>query len=83
MNRTKLALKLFNPDENGVSRWVYKDECVDEYANLKPGNGNPWYRNPGLSHLIIVKEKLKKEKTYRWKFDGLKDKLNNMTATEE
>lgn len=74
MNRTKLALKLFNPDENGVSRWVYKDECVDEYANLRPGNGNPWYRNPGLSHLILVKETLKKEKTIRWKFDGLKDK---------
>ena len=28
MNRTELALKLFNPSEDGISRWVCKDECV-------------------------------------------------------
>jgi hypothetical protein len=82
MNNTELVLKLFNPDENGVSRWVYKDECVGEYANLRPGNGNHWYRNPGLSHLIFVKETLKKEKTIRWKFDGLKEKTPTRPISE-
>lgn len=77
MNNTQLVLKLFNPDENGMSRWVYKEECVGEYASLLPRNGNHWYRNVGLSHLIFVKENLKEKKTIRWKFNGFKEKSSN------
>jgi hypothetical protein len=82
MNNTKLVLKLFNPDENGVSRWVYKEECVGEFTSLLPRNGNHWYRNTGLSHLIFVKEILVEEKTIRWKFDGLKDKTPTRPISE-
>ena len=56
MNRTELAIKLFNPDENGVSRWVYKKECIGEYDDLYPTNGNTWYRNSGLSHYNLERE---------------------------
>jgi len=71
MTRTELALELFNPDENGVSRWVCKDECVGKYASLFPTNGNVWYRNKGLNHFIYEK-KQENGKIY-WRFNGLKD----------
>jgi hypothetical protein len=83
MNNTQLVLKLFNPDENGMSRWVYKEECVGEYASLLPRNGNHWYRNVGLSHLIFVKENLKEQKTIRWKFNGFKEKSSNRPIRKE
>ena len=83
MNNTKLVLKLFNPDENGVSRWVYKEECVGEFSSLFPRNGNHWYRNVGLSHLIFVKETLTEQKTIRWRFDGFKEKTPKRPISEE
>jgi hypothetical protein len=70
MNRTELAIKLFNPDENGISRWVYKKECVGEYEDLYPTNGNTWYRNTGLSHYVFEKENT--SDGIRWRFNGLK-----------
>lgn len=39
-----LFVKLSQPDENGVSRWVSKTEFVDEYAPLMFQNGASWCR---------------------------------------
>ena len=44
MTKTELFLELAQPDEKGVSRWVYATEFVDEYAELKFGNGASWAR---------------------------------------
>ena len=44
MTKTELFLKLAQPDENGVSRWVSTSEFVDEYADLTFGNGASWAR---------------------------------------
>lgn len=71
MNRTELVIKLFNPDENGISRWVYKTQCIGEYKDLYPTNGNTWYRNKGLSHYIFEKEDT--PKGTRWRFNGFKN----------
>lgn len=45
-NGTKpyLFIKLANPDENGQSRWVSKDEFIGEYATLMFQNGADWCR---------------------------------------
>ena len=44
MTKTELFLKLANPDEFGISRWVNVTEFVGEYSNLKFGNGASWAR---------------------------------------
>lgn len=44
MTKTKLFIKLAQPDANGVSRWVSAREFVGEYADLKFGNGASWAR---------------------------------------
>lgn len=44
MTKTELFLKLSQPDEYGVSRWVNASEFVGEYAELKFGNGASWAR---------------------------------------
>ena len=44
MTKTELFLKLANPDEFGVSRWVNVNEFEGEYASLKFGNGASWAR---------------------------------------
>lgn len=44
MTKNELFLKLANPDENGISRWVLVDEFIGEYAPLKLGNGASWCR---------------------------------------
>jgi hypothetical protein len=72
MNRTQLVLKLFNPDERGISRWVKKEELIGEYTSLFPTNGNHWYRLRGLSHLIY--EKKESDGTIYWRFNGIKKK---------
>ena len=43
-SKTEKFLKLANPDDNGVSRWVDCDEFVGEFADLKFGNGASWAR---------------------------------------
>ena len=70
MNRTELALKLFKPNEQGISRWVCKDECVDEYAPLMPTNGNMWYRNKGLGGGKYNWEKKTEDNKTYWRFNG-------------
>ena len=44
MTKTELFLELAQPDEFGVSRWVYVTEFVGKYAELKIGNGLSWGR---------------------------------------
>lgn len=44
MTKTELFIKLAQPDENGVSRWVEIGEFVGEYACLTFGNGASWAR---------------------------------------
>ena len=41
---TELFIRLATPDENGVSRWVYITEFINEYEALKLGNGGSWCR---------------------------------------
>lgn len=69
MNRTKLAVKLFNPNEKGVSRWVCKSECVGEFSDLMPTNGNMWYRNKGIGGTYKWELKKVDGKVY-WRFNG-------------
>lgn len=71
MNRTNLAIKLFNPNKNGVSRWVCKNECIGEYSSLMPTNGNQWYRNHGISGMYIFEKKIEDGKIY-WRLNGFK-----------
>lgn len=44
MTRTELFLELAQPDESGISRWVYVTEFVGKYSELKIGNGLSWGR---------------------------------------
>lgn len=44
MTKTELFLKLAQPNENGVSRWVNASEFIGVYAELKFGNGASWAR---------------------------------------
>ena len=68
-SNTELALDLFNPDENGVSRWVKKSECVGKYQSLFPKNGNHWYRNVGLKKFVF--EKRLENGEIEWRFNGI------------
>lgn len=82
MNRTELVLELFNPDENGVSRWVKKTDMVGKYETLYPTNGNHWYRNRGLSHLILEKKK-DEQNVDCWRFNGLKENKTNRSIRKD
>lgn len=42
--KTSKFIRLANPDDNGVSRWVNCSEFVGEFADLKFGNGASWAR---------------------------------------
>ncbi len=44
MTKTELFIKLAQPNENGVSRWVDISDFVGEYACLTFGNGASWAR---------------------------------------
>lgn len=70
ITNTNLVLELFNPDDNGFSRWVKKNECVGKYQSLFPKNGNHWYRNVGLKKFIF--EKRINNGDIEWRFNGLK-----------
>ena len=45
MTKMELFLKLAQPDENGISRWVETAEFVGEYESLRFGNGGSWCRS--------------------------------------
>lgn len=70
MNRAELVIKLFNPNEDGISKWVSKDECVGEFATLYPTNGNTWYRLQALKKFNFEKEV--NGSVTRWRFNGFK-----------
>lgn len=59
MTKTELFLKLAQPNENGVSRWVSISEFVGEYAVLTFGNGASWARKESTlaKHYIIEFDK--------------------------
>ena len=42
--KTDLFLELAKPNKNGISRWVSVSEFIDEYTDLKFGNGASWAR---------------------------------------
>ena len=69
MKITELVLKLFNPNNQGISRWVCKDECVGEYSSLMPKNGNHWYRNKGVGGTYNWEKKTENGKIY-WRLNG-------------
>lgn len=48
MTKTELFIKLAQPDENGVSRWVSITEFVGEYSSLTFGNGASWARKESI-----------------------------------
>jgi hypothetical protein len=68
MNRTELVLELFAPDENGVSKWISKNQLVGRYSSLYPTNGNQWMRNRGIKHLILEKTII--DNITHWRFNG-------------
>lgn len=42
--QAEMFCSLANPDAAGRSRWVERDEFVDEYISLALGNGGSWFR---------------------------------------
>ena len=55
MTKNELFIKLAQPNENGVSRWVKAEEFVGEYGVLKLGNGASWCRrNSTLAKKYII-----------------------------
>jgi hypothetical protein len=44
ISKTDLFLKLVNPDSNGITRWVSKEEFSGEYQTLRFNNGADWCR---------------------------------------
>jgi hypothetical protein len=53
--KTELFLDLAKPNEQGISRWVDVAEFVDDYKELKLGNGGSWCRKEStLAKKFIV-----------------------------
>lgn len=44
MTKNELFLKLAQPNEQGITRWILVTEFVGEYADLAFGNGASWAR---------------------------------------
>jgi hypothetical protein len=82
MNRTELAIKLFNPNDQGISRWVWKDECVGEFSDLMPTNGNMWYRNKGIGGTYVFEKENMNGKD-RWRLNGFIDNKNSRPISNE
>ena len=70
----QLFLKLANPDDNGISRWVSVDEFVGEFKELQLGNGGSWCRkssNLAKKYLIeFDKQKTKGNSIDRIRLNG-------------
>ncbi len=49
-----LFVKLSQPDENRVSRWISKSEFVDEYAPLMFQNGASWCRVESTTIKVLL-----------------------------
>lgn len=48
ISKTDLFLKLAQPDDNGISRWVKVTEFTNEYTPLQLGNGGSWCRRSSI-----------------------------------
>ena len=60
MTKNELFLKLAEPNEQGVTRWVRVTEFVGEYADLAFGNGASWARKEST---LAKKYKIEFDKT--------------------
>ena len=79
MTKTELFLELAKPDKNGKSRWVFVDEFVGEYKELKLGNGGSWCRKSStLAKKYIVE--FDKSKTSGNSIDAVR--LNGFNTEE-
>ena len=60
-SKAALFLELAKPDGDGFSRRVSVDEFVDEYAELRLGNGGSWCRDDGglANQFNVVRHKEK------------------------
>lgn len=47
MTKKELFFKLSKPNNEGETRWVFKNEFIGEYEKLNFNNGCPWLRNIG------------------------------------
>ncbi len=54
MTKTELFIKLAQPNESGVSRWVDITEFTGEYACLTFGNGASWARKESILAKNII-----------------------------
>lgn len=69
MTKTELFIKLAEPNENGISRWVMTSEFIGDYKELQLGNGGSWCRaNSSLA------------KKYKVEFDKTKTPGNSIDA---
>lgn len=69
MTKTELFIKLAEPNENGISRWVMTSEFIGDYKELQLGNGGSWCRaNSSLA------------KKYKVEFDKTKTLGNSIDA---
>ena len=77
VTKTDLFLELAKPDNNGISRWVDVSEFVDQYADLKFGNGASWARKESnLAKKYIIefdKSKTKGNSIDRIRLKGFND----------
>jgi len=56
LSKSDLFLQLAQPDQNGVSRWVYATEFTGRYERLKLGNGCDFARkSSSLAKRFIIK----------------------------
>jgi hypothetical protein len=67
MTKKELFLKLSRPDNFGISRWVSKNEFIDEFKSLDFNNGCPWIRS--FNYLYETK---KENKIWKVRLVGFK-----------
>lgn len=75
-----LFFELANPDDNGVSRWVSKDEFVGDYSKLMFNNGADWCRKEST---IAKKFILELDKTLTPGPSNDRIRLNGFRSKEE
>lgn len=79
VTKNSLFLELAQPNEDGVSRWVYVTEFVGRYKSLELGNGGSWCRKEStLAKSYIIE--FDKTKTQGNRIDGIR--LNGFNKTE-
>ena len=84
VTKGELFIKLAQPDENWVSRWVYKTEFTWEYRNLYFENGCSWGRSDWqLAKKYILKRQLWRNANWNNEVIAIKlDGFNNDTRSQ-